>query len=26
VNDPEHHEAVAAFNEGRDPEYDREYS
>jgi enoyl-CoA hydratase/carnithine racemase len=26
VNDSEHHEAVAAFNERRDPEYDREYS
>jgi enoyl-CoA hydratase/carnithine racemase len=23
VTDPEHHEAVAAFNEGRDPVYDR---
>jgi len=23
VNDPEHEEAVAAFSEGRDPEYDR---
>jgi enoyl-CoA hydratase/carnithine racemase len=23
VVDPEHHEAVAAFNEGREPEYDR---
>lgn len=26
INDPEHHEAVAAFNEGRDPTYDREHS
>lgn len=26
VNDAEHHEAIAAFNEKRDPEYDREYS
>jgi enoyl-CoA hydratase/carnithine racemase len=26
VNDPEHHEAVAAFNEKRAPEYDRTYS
>jgi len=26
VTDPEHDEAVAAFNEGRDPEYDRDYS
>ncbi len=25
VNDPEHREAVSAFNEGRAPEYDREY-
>ncbi|WP_247005508.1 enoyl-CoA hydratase/isomerase family protein [Halorientalis litorea] len=25
VTDPEHHEAVAAFNENRDPEYDRDY-
>ncbi|ELY50460.1 enoyl-CoA hydratase/isomerase family protein [Natronolimnohabitans innermongolicus] len=26
VNDDEHHEAIAAFQEKRDPEYDREYS
>lgn len=26
VNDPEHHEAVAAFNEKREPSYDRDYS
>jgi len=26
VNDPEHEEAVAAFQEKRDPEYDRDYS
>jgi len=26
VNDPEHHEAVAAFNEKREPSYDREYN
>jgi enoyl-CoA hydratase/carnithine racemase len=26
VNDPEHHEAIAAFDEGRDPDFDREYS
>ena len=25
VNDPEHDEATAAFREGREPEYDREY-
>jgi len=25
VNDPEHDEAVAAFREKRDPEFDREY-
>lgn len=25
INDPEHHEAVAALREGRDPEFDREY-
>jgi len=25
VTDPEHQEAVAAFNEGRDPDYDRSY-
>lgn len=25
VNDPEHDEAVAAFNEDRDPSYDRDY-
>lgn len=25
VNDPEHEEAIAAFNEDRDPEFDREY-
>jgi enoyl-CoA hydratase/carnithine racemase len=25
VNDAEHDEAIAAFGEGRDPEYDREY-
>jgi len=25
VNDPEHEEAIAAFNEGREPEFDREY-
>lgn len=25
VNDAEHEEAIAAFNEGRDPDYDREY-
>ncbi|MFB6121912.1 MAG: enoyl-CoA hydratase/isomerase family protein [Haloferacaceae archaeon] len=25
VNDPEHAEAIAAFDEGRDPEFDREY-
>lgn len=26
VNDLEHHEAVAAFNEKREPDYDRDYS
>ena len=26
VNDEEHHEAIAAFGEKREPEYDREYS
>lgn len=26
VNDSEHHEAIAAFRDKRDPEYDREYS
>jgi len=26
VNDPEHEEAMAAFRDGRDPVYDREYS
>lgn len=26
VNDAEHHEAIAAFNDKRDPEYDRDYS
>ncbi|MFC5973521.1 enoyl-CoA hydratase/isomerase family protein [Halomarina salina] len=26
VNDPEHHEAVDAFSERRDPEYDRDYA
>lgn len=26
VNDPEHHEAVAAFSEDREPEYDRDYA
>ena len=26
VNDTEHHEAVAAFRENREPEYDREYA
>ena len=26
VNDPEHAEAVAAFDEGRKPEYDRDYN
>lgn len=25
VNDAEHHEAIAAFGEGREPEFDREY-
>lgn len=25
VNDDEHHEAIAVFNERRDPEYDRDY-
>lgn len=25
INDPEHDEAIAAFNEGRDPEFDRQY-
>jgi enoyl-CoA hydratase/carnithine racemase len=26
IQDPEHDEAVAAFNEKREPEYDRDYS
>lgn len=26
VNDPEHHEAVAAFNDKREPSYDRDYN
>jgi enoyl-CoA hydratase/carnithine racemase len=26
VNDPEHAEAVAAFDEGRKPDYDRDYA
>ena len=26
VNDPEHAEAIAAFGEGREPEYDRDYA
>lgn len=25
ITDPEHDEAIAAFNEGRDPEFDRQY-
>jgi enoyl-CoA hydratase/carnithine racemase len=25
VNDPEHKEAIAAFNEGREPDFDRDY-
>lgn len=25
INDPEHDEAIAAFDEGREPEFDREY-
>jgi enoyl-CoA hydratase/carnithine racemase len=26
INDPEHDEAIAAFGEGRDPEFDRDYT